>query len=419
MTSIPAYYRGGEHPGFTPLQPAQRDAARDVLAMYASIANITFTEVADSGAGGQLRFGMESQVGTAGYAYSPSPSDPTGGDVWLAKNESSNFNVTLGSFGLATLIHEIGHALGLKHPGDYSGSEEPPFLPAATDNTRYTVMSYNDRADGKVVTVTGNEFSYTFISSDQNPETPQLYDIAAIQYLYGVNTALRAGNDTYTFPTDRPFFATLWDGGGNDTLNCVDFTHACVIDLRPGAFSSLGLLSSPRDLLPSWYNGSLLPTYNAGNNLSIAFGSQIENAVGGSANDTLTGNTLNNTLDGRGGNDLLTGGTGADFFDFRAILNAANNVDTNVDTLTDFASGVDHLRLDHSVFTGLTSGALASDDFVSNATHQALDASDRILFDTSTGALYFDADGTGSIAAIKFAVLGNQAALAANDFVIL
>jgi Ca2+-binding RTX toxin-like protein len=416
MTAIPAYYSPGEHPTFIPLSLAQRDAARQVLAMYASITNVSFTEVSDVGAGGQLRFGTDKQSGTAGYAYTPSLSDPRGGDVWLANNQTTNSTFAAGSFGLATMIHEVGHSLGLKHPGNYSGNEDPPFLPASDDNSRYTVMSYNSRADGKIITVTGTEFSYSWVLDDQSVETPQLYDIAAIQYLYGVNASQRAGDDTYTFASDRPFFATLWDGGGKDTIDCSNFTLTCVIDLRPGSFSSLGLVGSPLDLLPSWFSSVQQPTYNGGNNLSLAYSSQIENAVGGSANDTLTGNSLSNVLDGGAGNDLLTGGAGADFFDFASLLNAASNVDT----VSDFVSGADHLQLDHTFFSGLAGGVLGSDSFVSGAGQtQGSDAGDRIIFDLNTGALYFDADGAGGAASVKFAVLGSGAAVAASDFIIL
>ena len=412
-------YMDDPHPGFKAFSTQQQAAARDVLAAYSQFANVTFTEVADS-ASAQIRFGTDNQsaAGSAGFAYTPSLEPGDAGDVWLANNEPSNSSFSPGDYGLATLIHEIGHALGLKHTFAVDGVNG--VMPKTEDSLRYTLMSYTDRVDGKVVDVQGSPGSYNYTQKSWSPESAQIYDIAAIQYLYGTNTATRAGNDTYSFPTDRPFFLSVWDGGGIDTFDCSAFSRECRIDLRQGAFSSVGRYASALDALPSWYAGNLLPTYKGENNLSIAYGAVIENAIGGSGNDTLVGNEVANKLAGGAGNDTLTGGAGADTFDFSALLNSAGNVDL----ITDFAASADRLQLGQAIFPAVGgTGTLAAAAFHSGAgldENSAASAAERIIYDTVSGALYYDPDGMGGAPAIKFAVLGlgSHPSIAATDFVV-
>jgi hypothetical protein len=413
MQSIPSYSSGGEHPGFLPMTIVQRGAVVSVLDYYGKIANLTFVEVADSGGGGQLRFGTDTQSGSAGYAYAPTLSDLVGGDVWLANNQASNSTFDAGSFGLSTLLHEVGHALGIKHPGNYGSGDVAPFLPAAEDTTRYTVMSYNERTDGKVVEITGTQASYTYTLLDWSPETAMPYDVAAMQSLYGANVS--ATSNHYTFPTDRAFFATLWDGGGVDVIDCSAFARTCVIDLNDGAYSSIGKVLSPYDMLPPWYAGASVPTYTGQFNLAIAYGCTIENAIGGSASDVLIGGEIANTLAGGDGNDTLTGGAGADVFHFDVAPDAADNIDL----LTDFAAGSDKILLDADAFAGLGS-VLGGAFHAGGGVLAAIEADDRILYDTATGFLYYDADGSGAAAAIKFALIGAgvHPALTAADFMI-
>jgi Ca2+-binding RTX toxin-like protein/methionine-rich copper-binding protein CopC len=413
MQSIPSYSFAGEHPGFLPMTAVQRSAVVSVLDYYSKVANLTFVEVTDRGGGGQLRFGTDRQTGSTAYAFAPNLTDPAGGDIWLANNQSSNSTFEAGGYGLSTLLHEVGHALGLKHPGNYGSGDVAPFLPADEDTTRHTVMSYNERADGKVVEITGTQASYTHTILDWSAETAMPYDVAAIQYLYGANVA--ATNNRYTFPTDRAFFATLWDGGGVDVIDCSTFSRTCLIDLNDGAYSSIGKYASPYDMLPPWYAGASVPTYTGQDNLAIAYGATIENAIGGSAGDVLIGSEIANTLAGGAGNDTLTGGAGADVFHFDVAPNAADNIDV----LTDFAAGIDKILLDADAFAGLgptLGGAFhAGGDVLA-----AIEADDRILYDTTTGFLYYDADGSGATAAIKFALIGAGAhpTLAAADFML-
>jgi len=175
-----------------------------------------------------------------------------------------------GKYGYFTILHELGHALGLDHP--FEGEVQ---LPVAEDTWDATIMSYTEG---------------TYANLDNLPTTPMLYDIAAMQYLYGVNRATFAGNDRHTL-SDGQLPSALWDGGGNDTLDASASAGAVTINLGEG-LSAVNRLGSTE--------------------LWLAFGSNIENALGGSANDSLTGNTLSNNLSANSGNDLISGLEGSD-----------------------------------------------------------------------------------------------------------
>ncbi|WP_431857396.1 M10 family metallopeptidase C-terminal domain-containing protein [Azospirillum sp.] len=290
MEAAPSYAGTDDRNGFAPMSTAQRAAVRQALAAWAEVANITFTEVADAGSGGLVRFGTNRQNGTSvGYAYYPSPHFAAAGDVYIANDSAGNTNPPPGSYGFKTLLHEIGHALGLKHPGDYNaggGGTEGPYLPSAEDNYQYTQMAYNSHPT----------LGYSGLSI-----VPALYDVAAIQYLYGANTQTRTGNDAYAFNnTAAAFSSTIWDAGGSDTIDASQQTLGATIDLRAGAFSSIGTNGA----------GEL-----AVHNVAIAYGVTIENAVGGAGGDTLIGNASANILIGGGGDDTLTGGAGNDTLD--------------------------------------------------------------------------------------------------------
>ena len=143
---------------------------------------------------------------------------------------------------------------------------------------------------------------------------------------------------------------------------------------------------------------------------------------GGAGSDALNGGNGNDVLVGGAGNDTLTGGAGVDYFDFTSVLNGT----TNVDTITDFIRADDFIRLDNAVMAGLgtRTGSLSETAFFSGAGRAAAeDTSDRIIYNTSTGDLYYDADGTGNSAAIiKIALIGTSSShsnLDHTDFLII
>lgn len=312
MDSVPVHANPDDNNNFIAFTNAQKTAAGAVLGMYEEISKITFTEN-PVGETGQILFGRNTQ-GSAGYAYFPDlifdPAGDLGGDVWLNRSEPGNSELAPGEHGLATLIHEIGHALGLKHPAFYGEVDQPPYLTGSFESKQYTAMSYTEhpRGEWRELTITGGGTGYSASYSYIQPSTPMLYDIAAIQYLYGKNMTTRTGNDTYEFDRDDPFLMGIWDAGGTDTISVSNFSRGCTIDLNAGKFSSITILPEPLPFGTDTDTG----LYNGSNNLSIAFGVTIENAIGGSGADKLTGNAVKNVLTGNGGNDTLAGGAGND-----------------------------------------------------------------------------------------------------------
>jgi serralysin len=151
----------------------------------------------------------------------------------------------------------------------------------------------------------------------------------------------------------------------------------------------------------------------------------IERVIGGSGNDFLFGDGLANDLRGQGGydvlsggggNDVLVGGAGGDHFLFNAALNAA----TNLDQVIDFSVVDDTIRLENAVFTALAgTGTLTAAQFTANAAGNAQDAANRIVYETDTGKLFYDSNGTGAGGSVLFASLSPGLALTNADFFII
>jgi Putative Ig domain/Domain of unknown function (DUF4214)/Peptidase M10 serralysin C terminal len=283
LDSVPFDARQGDAKGFAPLTPLQQQAVRDALAQWSSVANISFVDVSGIGGNtGQIRFGTNDQNAERSAGYSELPTDGSEGSfvfTYFNNRDPSNFRFTPGSYGTTVFLHEIGHAIGLKHPGDYngeSGNGIGPFLPQDLDTTDYTLMSYIDGA--------------SFGINRNNPSTPMLLDILAVQYLYGANTEFRTGNDTYSF-TNNSAPQSIWDAGGINTFDFSATTRGASIDLNAGEFSS----SAP-----------------GLNNISIALGVLITQAIGGTGNDTFFANDAGNSIDGGNGDDFFFLGSGFD-----------------------------------------------------------------------------------------------------------
>jgi subtilisin-like proprotein convertase family protein len=150
----------------------------------------------------------------------------------------------------------------------------------------------------------------------------------------------------------------------------------------------------------------------ADNSLNGAAGN--DTLLGGGGNDRLVGGNGNDVMDGGAGNDVMSGGAGADVFKFTTALSGAN-----VDEITDFRVGVDKIHLENAVFVGLAAGAMSASAFTANAAGVAQDRSDRIIYETDTGFLFYDSNGSAAGGAVKFAELAAGLALTSADFFVI
>lgn len=336
-TSSGSYSYGPEkNHGFAAISTAQENAALFTLEQsYGSSANdgfsvegftnVSFASGSSSSAAIRIAQSDDSDIGTA-YAYMPG-GNAGAGDVWFG-TEYDYRKPVAGNYAWHTMIHELGHSLGLKH-----GHETDSFgaLPTAYDSLEYSVMTYRT-----YVGDTGDGYTYEEYGA---PQSFMMADIAALQEMYGADYSTNSGNTVYKWtptsgrtivdgevaiePGANRIFATLWDGDGNDTFDLTAYSDNLKIDLRPGKAS----LFSEDQL--AYLGGGPNEGYARGNifNALLHDGdirSLIENAKGGSGSDQITGNQVanslqgysgNDTLNGAGGDDVLIGASGADRLD--------------------------------------------------------------------------------------------------------
>ncbi len=297
-TSSPAstrVYNGG----FYEFSEANKDAIRQALGEFEKVLDISFVEVVEGqNQVGSIRFGWSSTDmpnNWYAFAYSVDDYNASAGDIWLSPDwYGKDFSE---SYEFTSLIHEIGHALGLSHP--HEGGAQT--LISSLDYVNYTMMSYEDPSWAYF----GSGSSRYFTIS----ESLMVYDIQALQYMYGANDNYNVGNTKYEFDPNKPTSLSIWDAGGEDLLDFSNFNYECHIDLNDGAYSTIR------------YAG-----WSPDENFGIAFNTFIENVSGSQSNDTIIGNELDNEISGNNGNDKLYGGAGNDVFDWET--DSRGGVDT-------------------------------------------------------------------------------------------
>jgi serralysin len=304
----PAYLPN--EPGFAVFSPAQRTAVQKAFAVISEVVNLTFVQVADNqqipGPGNpRIAFYANTvELSYSGSMYAHRVQEGPaihGADIRFNSSRIAQRQTNEGwqDFTSFVALHEVLHAMGLSHPGNYNG-QGPIYQTHAEfveDTVQYSVMSYFGAANTGADHTIGNVL--------YGGRTPLLYDILALQSLYSPNMTTRAGDTVYGFNSNTgansPFnFAVtpgpvvaIWDGGGIDTIDLSGYSGGSLIDLNEGAFSDAGGLTK---------------------NIAIAFNVTIENAVGGAGGDRLVGNAAANRLDGGAGADLMEGGPGEDLY---------------------------------------------------------------------------------------------------------
>ena len=250
------------------------------------------------------------------FAYLPGV-EPEAGDVWFG---GAGRRPAVGNYDHLAIIHELGHALGLKHPHAVESFPARPAMERAWDSLEFSVMSYRSKIGGRTQGSYTNEL-------EGFPQTWMMFDIAALQAAYGADYTANAGNTVYRWtpesgrttingvtaiaPGANRIFLTIWDGGGNDTYDLRAYRTSLAINLEPGSFSRL---SNVQTAILDDQNGVQRARGNVFNALLHQDDerSLIENALGGSGDDRLTGNVAANLLAGGGGDDVLMGGEGDD-----------------------------------------------------------------------------------------------------------
>jgi len=279
------------------LNGTEQNYATTALRLWADVANVSFTFVTSNADityvhTGTMVANSSDTTPVSGQNYTHVQIDIS--SDWVTTNGGFNDGRTgYFSYGFQTYVHETGHALGLGHQGPYNGG----FL-----NSQYNTASLYNQDTWQFSTMSYEYQSNYDGSSFQFILTPQMADIYAIQSIYGAATT-RTGNNTYGFNATDPFYNfanysqtgttgsstpafTIYDsGGGDDTLDASGYSQNQIIDLRPGAWSSIGGLV---------------------NNIGISTTTNLENAVGGGGDDLIIANpVVFGRLTGGGGNDTF------------------------------------------------------------------------------------------------------------------
>ncbi len=319
------YYNSGALSSLSGFSATQQAVSREIFDEYAEISGLSFTELGDDFGeqriDADLRLARSNDPGTA-YAYYPS-TNPVGGDAMFNTNVYNSPEI--GNYQYHTFLHEIGHALGLKHGHETSG---PGAVPFEMDSMEYTVMTYRSWV--------GKPLNYGYANEGAGyAQSLMMLDIAAIQRMYGADFGANSGDTVYTFsattgemfvdgigtgtPAGNRVFRTIWDGDGTDTYDFSNYATDLAINLEPGEYVELDANGNfQRAMLDFGYAGNPV-TYARGHVFNALqhngdARSLIENANGGAGDDTFVGNAADNVFQGNGGNDTFFASAGADTY---------------------------------------------------------------------------------------------------------
>jgi len=383
-------YNGEPNQGFAQVNSKVQNAVRWVLDQsfgnaandgfsVEGLSNLNVTQGSDSGA--DIRYAESRAANPTAYAYYPAQAS-YGGDVWIGTSRNLD-NPRPGHYAFATIIHETGHALGLKHghtSDQFDGIRAT--LPHRYDSLEYSVMTYHSYVGQKSNGGYTNE-AFGF------PQSFMMADVLALQHMYGADYTTNSGNTVYSWSPKNGntmvdgavginaggnrIFATIWDGGGVDTYDLSAYRNGVEIDLRAGQASTFR--GSQLADLNQYQNGKLASgnIYNAllynGNQASL-----IENAIGGRGNDTFRGNAADNAFTGHGGADIFffrTGGgndTVTDFSGRDKINLAGMGLDmADIHALGADVGGsfvIDFLNGDTLTLSGVSEASLNAGDFM-------------------------------------------------------
>jgi serralysin len=289
------------------------------VANYSAVCGLTFAEASSRGAADIVWWlAPESAMGEGSLGMHEVP-DGSYPQVYGYMNyeDPTWSELTPGGYGYITVIHELGHGMGLAHPHDGGDHSDATIFPgvrgAFTTGTNglnqgiWTTMSYNDGWNLAPATSYGYGYQKTLMA----------FDIAALQALYGANASTGAGDDSYQLTSSNGSgtgWECIWDAGGTDTISNAGSSLAAVINLNAAPLAGInagGFVSRDAGILGGY---------------TIANGVTIENAIGGSGADTLVGNAAGNRLDGGAGGDRMSGGLGDDVY----IVDNARDVITEL-----------------------------------------------------------------------------------------
>lgn len=423
----------GEGKGYTPFSAAQQAAARIAIHNWDDLIAPTYVETSHPGSSEMPKTDIllaNTYTGPAQawayYSGYPNQYKHVAGDVWVAdpRINGSNNQFLPGQYGLQTLNHELGHSIGLSHPGAYNfgddtdGDGQPDPITYTgdafyfQDSNQFSIMSYFDSYETGAQNIDWNVMRFLY------PSTPMVDDVFVAQQKYGADMTTRTGDSTYGFNASADVWNeamrfhdgematifTIWDADGNDTIDLSGYYTPSVIDLREGGYSSAGGYGAydaslvgtaptldqinannadagmgprPASLFDVYFNGvegtneglsweEITGTddqHLMGQNIGIAYGAVIENAIGGEGNDRINGNQADNSFTGNGGADTFII---ADYSGLAPLPNDPTRqiTDTSTDTITDFTSGEDKIDL-----TSFGSGAVSGLSYTDGDLH--------------------------------------------------